>query len=153
MRSLLVGGLALLACPLSAIAPAQVVGGWSKVPVTDEGVVAAANFAVAARRAVDDEAGDGKLVLVEIVDAEQQVVAGLNYRLTLQVKAGDAVKTVEAMIWARVWLDEDERYELTAWRTIEEPVRQRLRGPGRLQPGEPLPVARPSLPSGRRLPA
>lgn len=134
MRSLLAGCLALLACPLSGIAPAQVAGGWSKVSVKDEGVVAAATFAIAARRAVNDEEGDGKLVLVEIVDAEQQVVAGLNYRLTLLVKAGDAMKTVEAIIWARVWLDEDERYTLTAWRTVDEQARHRLPRQGRVPP-------------------
>lgn len=92
-------------------------GGWSEVAVTDEGVVAAAAFAVQAQRAAMQEAGDqGKLVLEKVEAAQQQVVAGMNYRLTLRVQTAGPARTAEALVWARVWLEEPERYQLTSWK-------------------------------------
>lgn len=125
MRSLIVmaGGVCLLATAAAAVSPAvaQVPGGWSQVSVRDKGVVDAAQFAVRARQRAMDAAGEGgKIGLSEIVHAEQQVVQGMNYRLTLRVRAGDTMKTAEATIWARVWLEGDERYKLTAWRFPKE---------------------------------
>ncbi|MFM7138311.1 MAG: cystatin domain-containing protein [Planctomycetota bacterium] len=92
-------------------------GGWSEVAVTDEGVVAAAAFAVQARQKARRENGDkGTLSLEKVAAAEQQVVQGMNYRLTLRVLDQGTARTAEAVVWARVWLDEDDRYQLTSWR-------------------------------------
>ena len=44
----------------------------------------------------------------------------MNYKLTLQVKAGEAVKTAEATVWVRLWLKGDEQYKLTAWKFSDE---------------------------------
>jgi len=101
----------------SAAAVALVPGGWAKASVKDPGVVAAAEFAVAERlEQLRADAAGADLKLVKIVKAEQQVVAGMNYRLTLEVDAGAGPATVEAVVWARVWLEEKERYQLTEWK-------------------------------------
>lgn len=116
--SMLVICLAALATSPAVVAESRVPGGWSKAPVKDPGVIAAASFAIEAAKA---KAGDdASLTLVEILAAEQQVVAGMNYRLTLKVKQGDDVKTAEATVWARVWLEKGDRYQLTAWRFLDE---------------------------------
>jgi hypothetical protein len=96
-------------------------GGWSEVPATDPGVVAAAAFAVQARQAAMRESGDqSEMSLESVARAEQQVVQGKNYRLTLRVQTANGPRTAEAVVWARVWLDEGDRYQLTSWRFVDE---------------------------------
>lgn len=123
MHPALLATLAPLAALPALVAVAAVPGGWSKASVGDPAVVAAATFAVAARQAEDERGGHtAKLALEEIVAAEQQVVAGMNYRLTLRVKVGDDVRRAEATVWSRPWLeDERERNQLTAWRYLDDP--------------------------------
>lgn len=100
----------------SLIATAQVPGGWTKVSVKDEGVVLAAQYAIKAQQKVMKESGDlKKLTLVRIQEAQSQVVQGVNYKLSLHVKVGDAERTTHAVVWVRSWLQEDERYNLTSW--------------------------------------
>ena len=115
IRRGMVAGVLAIGC-LAAVA--QVPGGWSKAAVDDPEVVAAAAFAIEARGAgkADDA---GPLALVKILAAEQQVVAGMNYRITMEVTIGDDVRKAEATVWARVWLEKDERYQLTAWRFVD----------------------------------
>lgn len=101
-----------LAAPAAALKP----GGWSKVAVTDQGVIAAAAFAIQARQAAMRADGDEtKLELKAIEAAEQQVVAGLNYRLQLEVSAGGNPRRAVAVVWAREWLEPAGRYTLTSW--------------------------------------
>jgi hypothetical protein len=114
---------------LADSAAAMKPGGWSEVPVTDPGVVAAAAFAVQARQAAMRESGDqSKLSLESVARAEQQVVQGANYRLTLRVQTAGGPRTAEAVVWARVWLDEGDRYQLTSWRFVDETAKS-LRAP------------------------
>lgn len=124
MRSLIVmvtGFCVLVTAAALPIAKAQVPGGWSKVSIKDKGVVDAAQFAVKAQQKAIKAAGKGeKVALVKILNAEQQVVQGMNYKLTLRVKADDSVKTAEAEVWARVWLKGNEQYKLTSWKFTEE---------------------------------
>jgi hypothetical protein len=102
-------------------ATAQRPGGWSKVDAKDKGVVSAAQFAVKAQEQALKEAGkEEKLALTKIQNAEQQVVQGMNYKLTLQVKVGDSVKTAQAEVWARVWLKPEEQYKLSSWKFSDE---------------------------------
>jgi hypothetical protein len=109
--------MALAAVSLAEQACAVKPGGWSEVSVTDEGVVAAAAFAVRVKQAAMREEGrEGKLSLEEVATAEQQVVQGMNYRLTLRVLQEGKARTAEAIVWARIWLDEAEQYQLTSWR-------------------------------------
>jgi hypothetical protein len=106
---------------LAESAVAMKPGGWSDVAVTDPGVVAAAAFAVQAQQAAMRESGDqSKLSLESVAHAEQQVVQGANYRLTLRVQTTGEPRTAEAVVWARIWLDEGDRYQLTSWRFVDE---------------------------------
>lgn len=119
LRSILLAAALLTPIMASGVdqALARKPGGWSEVSVTDEGVVAAAAFAVQAHRAAMQKNGDqGKLVLEKVEAAQQQVVAGMNYRLTLRVQTAGPARTAEALVWARVWLEEPERYQLTSWK-------------------------------------
>jgi hypothetical protein len=93
-------------------------GGYSKASVTDKEVMAAADFAIGAQqKAMQDSKGDktGKLELVKILGAEQQVVAGMNFRLKLQVKTDGVEKQAEAVVWWQSWRKPDP-YQLTSWK-------------------------------------
>ena len=95
---------------------------WVNPDVSREDLVARLSMVGLEVDAVQPVAGAFSGVVVgEILSAEQQVVAGMNYRLKLKLEQGDEVKTAEATIWARVWLEKDERYQLTAWRFLDEP--------------------------------
>jgi hypothetical protein len=97
-------------------------GGWSEISVSDAGVVAAAAFAVQAKQAALGEGGSPRKLSLDKIDAaEQQVVQGMNYRLTLRVLDEGTGRTAEAVVWARVWLEEDDRYQLTSWRFTDAP--------------------------------
>ncbi len=93
------------------------VGGYANVPVTDNDVMKAAEFAINAQSEKIQQRGDqqpSKLQLLKILRAEQQVVAGTNYRLTLSVKEnGSLQRTAEAIVWEQAW--RPNPYELTSW--------------------------------------
>jgi hypothetical protein len=105
----------------AAVATAQiVVGGYKNIdkPAEDSEVVAAAEFAVAARK----EKVGGPLSLVSISRAERQVVQGTNYRLCLEVKAADETdagadtQQVRAVVWHKLTRPGQPReYQLTSW--------------------------------------
>ncbi len=108
--------LALLtaaACRSGGATREPLCGGWSVAAVGDESVVAAARFAVAEQNKRVGEHEDG-LELVKILEAEQQVVAGMNYRLRLLVKQSGRRKTAEAVVWWQSWR-EPNPYELVSW--------------------------------------
>ena len=80
-------------------------------------VVAAAAFAIKAQQNAMLEKKDlesPKLKLVTILQAEQQVVAGTNYRLKLKVKLNGKEKSAEAIVWWQAWRKPDP-YQLTSW--------------------------------------
>ncbi len=119
--SVMTGFCVLAAIAALSSAKAQMPGGWSNAPVKDKGVADAAQFAVAAQQQAMTAAGKGKkLTLVKIVSAQRQVVQGINYKLTLQVRAADSVKTAEAVVWAQPWLKGDKQYKLTSWKFTDE---------------------------------
>lgn len=107
-----------------AVLPAaepSIPGGWSKARVDDKAVVDAAAFAIKARQKAMKAAGAREVVeLVRIARARQQVVAGMNYHLTLQVKRGDVVEAIDAVVWVQPWLAEAERSKLTSWKVLED---------------------------------
>jgi Aspartic acid proteinase inhibitor len=80
-------------------------GGFRNIPVTDKKVMAAAKFAVEAKSKKE------KIVLVKVLKAEAQVVAGMNYRLGLEVGVEGGTRPAEAVVWAKL----DGSYELTRW--------------------------------------
>jgi len=95
----------------------HIVGGYSKVATDKAEVIAAADFAVSARK----EQQGGPLSLVSIEQAERQVVAGTNYRLCLQVKpadeddAGVEAQMVEVVVFEKLPRAPGDKYKLTSW--------------------------------------
>jgi len=90
----------------AAVCPAQMAGGYQEASKTDETVIGAANFAVQTQAQQD-----ATLELVTIERAEQQVVAGMNYRLCLSVKS----KNKPATATATVYLDLENEFSLSEW--------------------------------------
>lgn len=88
--------LALIAVTLSSCVQElpPIVGGYSDATKTPEGRKAA-EFAVRQQAAQSGE----KLSLVAVVQSQRQIVAGSNYRMTLQVKAGRQVRLAEAEVY------------------------------------------------------
>jgi hypothetical protein len=92
---------------------AQRTGSYKEVAKDDAGVMAAAEFAV--KEQGKKQEMTYKLVSVE--HAEQQVVAGINYRLCLKVgyhKQDDDVDTTE-FVRAVVYQNLQREYSLTSW--------------------------------------
>lgn len=105
--------LAFTLLAIAASAPkgvAQVPGGYTPVAATDEQALAAAKFAVGAQ--------EPKLVFQSLDKAEQQVVAGKNYRLTLKVKLNGATRGANAVVWHKL----DGQYEVTSWKLAPAPA-------------------------------
>jgi hypothetical protein len=113
---------------------AQRTGGYKEVAKDDAEVVAAAEFAVKAQ----GEKQEMTYNLVSVEHAEQQVVAGINYRLCLKVghrKEGDDEDTTET-VRVVVYRNLQRAYSLTSWAvescgedsgTVESSVQNRLR--------------------------
>ena len=100
------------------LAQEQISGGWTLAAVTKPEVVAAANFAVAEQpKAIlkEQKTAATKLSLVAIMSAEEQVVSGMNYHLTLKVKLNGKHKKAEATVWWQAW-NKEAPYKLTAWK-------------------------------------
>ena len=109
-------------CLLAGCKEKPLAGGFGEASVTDEKVIAAADFAIKAqeRSMQDPEAGQTTtLELVKILSAAQQVVAGMNYRLTLEVKVNGEKKQADAIVWWQSWRDPDP-YQLTSWRWSDQ---------------------------------
>jgi hypothetical protein len=103
--------------PIASLAQESKPGGYVTASVTNKEVCAAAAFAIKAQQnALQENKGTEpvKLELVRIVQAKQQVVAGMNYRLKLKVKLNGKEKTAEAVVWWQAWRKPDP-YKLTAW--------------------------------------
>ena len=102
---------------LGCFAQQSKVGGYSALAVTNKEVIDAAAFAVNIQQKVMQRPkGEpaAKLELTAIEGAEQQVVAGMNYRLRLKVKVDGVEKDAEAVVWWQPWR-KPEPYQLTSW--------------------------------------
>ena len=103
--------------------PAQpIAGGYAKASVTEKEVQDAAAYAIEAQAKTMHGQKDGrstKLELVKILAAEEQVVAGMNYRLKLQVKVNGKGKLANAVVWWQAWREPDP-YQLTSWEWADQ---------------------------------
>ena len=106
---------AVLVTGLAAVGAAQGrLGGYKSASVEDERVTAAADFAVKA----EAEKSKKSQKLISIMKAEQQVVAGTNFKLCLKVISGgngdeaDVTHTIEAI----VYVDLKGNSSLTSWK-------------------------------------
>ena len=109
----------VVAPPQSASAPEPLpmpAGGYGPASVADPNVVTAAGVAVKGElyRLNANSAGvPQKLELLAIVAAEQQVVAGVNYRLRLRVKHNDQVREAETVVLWQSW--NQLPFEIRSW--------------------------------------
>jgi Cystatin domain len=90
-------------------------GGKADVSVNDSWVVEAANYAVSAK-AGESGTNSKKLELIKVLKAEQQVVAGINYYLTLRVREDGKQKEAVAVVWRKL----SGEHELTGWKMLED---------------------------------
>lgn len=90
----------------------QIVGGYGDLSVKSKDVRHAADFAVKAR-----STKTGKTItLVRITKAEQQVVAGLNYRICMSVREGrHKTYTVTAVVYQNL----KNKLSLSKWKRGE----------------------------------
>lgn len=115
--------LTLCVCFVTAtLLPGQaqqsVPGGYSKAGVAGKEVTKAAAFAVKEEQKVMNQAAKDtapvKLRLVKVLDAQQQVVAGMNYKLHMKVRLDGKAKEADAVVWWQSWR-KPEPYQLTSW--------------------------------------
>ena len=88
---------------------AQISGGYGDLSVNNKDAKKAAAFAVKSRSLSTRR----KIILVKILKAEVQVVAGLNYRVCLLVREG---KGRSKSITAVVYRDLKKNLELSQWK-------------------------------------
>lgn len=87
---------------------AQITGGYSNTSVKGKDARAAASFAIKAQSEVEGK----KYVLIKILKAEVQVVAGLNHRVCVLVREG---KNRSKSVTAVVYKDLQNVRSLTVW--------------------------------------
>ncbi len=97
LRSLCLITILLFAqsCASDRPSDSQPVGSYVSVPTTDTGVQDAATFAVDYHAATAGQ----NLTLKSIEAAEQQVVAGMNYKLTLSIGEDGEDKTADVAVY------------------------------------------------------
>jgi len=100
---------ATFASPLSGAAP--VAGAWAQADAFSPEVQEAARFAVQAF-AVQNKS---RVLYKDVTQVRQQVVAGLNFELLLQVTLDGANRSVKAMVWRQL----DGSYRLQAWAWLD----------------------------------
>ncbi|MEM7442858.1 MAG: cystatin domain-containing protein [Pseudomonadota bacterium] len=91
----------------------SVPGGYSEVSTSDPGVNDAARFAVMTRA---DNTGE-IIDLQQVFQAEQQVVAGLNYRMKIGVIQGGRNGVADVVVYR----DLQGNYSLTSWAWDQNP--------------------------------
>ena len=102
MKVILISSFILVSFALAQ----PIAGGWGKADVKDPQMLEVARFAVAAQQSRTDSV----FKLLAITRAEQQVVAGMNYRFCLRLQGGKS-KTA----WVQVYQDLQQQYELNSW--------------------------------------
>jgi hypothetical protein len=91
---LVAGHLAMTSCVGQPVA-----GGFSTAETTKPEVREAAKFAVAAQA----KQSGAKISLVAVTAAQEQVVAGMKYVLTLKVSADGKERSARAVVWSQAW--------------------------------------------------
>lgn len=99
--------LPALADSPGAQAASSMTGGWSEIRPDAQKIQEAAASAIAQQSAI----GATSLRLLAVESAEQQVVAGINYRLHLRVSEKGKERSARAIVWSRL----DGSQQLTAW--------------------------------------
>jgi hypothetical protein len=88
----------------------QITGGYGEMSVTDKDAKNAAAFAVKTRTNQTHKT----VTMVKIVKAEQQVVAGLNYRVCINVRINNGkTQTVTAVVYKNL----QDKKSLSHWKS------------------------------------
>ena len=87
---------------------AQIAGGYGRLSVKSKDARDAAAFAIKAQSKVEEK----KFILVKVLKAEVQVVAGLNHRICMLVRQG---KSRSKSVTAVVYKDLKNVRSLTTW--------------------------------------
>jgi hypothetical protein len=96
---------------------AQAVGGYKTIPVTDAAVIEAADVAVAAHNAKEEEI---IYQLIAVKSAERQTVQGTNYRLCMQIVAEDAeFETDYQYVRAVIFRTLEGDFDLRSWTDVK----------------------------------
>jgi hypothetical protein len=113
----ILGSILVAGCAAAGQSQPPLLGGYAAASVTDKQVIAAADFAVKAEAKAMQGRKDAlpaTPTLVKVLSAQQQVVAGMNYRLRLKVRLNGKDKEADAVVWWQAWRVPDP-YELTSW--------------------------------------
>jgi hypothetical protein len=84
-----------------------IVGGYGSISVRSAEAQSAAKFAVSARARRTGK----RIVLWKVLKAEQQVVAGMNYRVCMRVFENGKARTVTAVVYKNL----RQKRSLTGW--------------------------------------
>ncbi len=107
--------LGILSCAATNYAQTDepITGGYQKVDVSAAQIVSAAKFAVKTQA----KKQRAKIKLVAIKKAEQQLVAGMNFNICMQIETREKGKKtyVPQTVQAVVFLNLKQKYELTSW--------------------------------------
>lgn len=95
---------------ISSCAQKPIPGSYQKAAEVSPEVRSAAEFAVKAQ----SKAEKSQIQLLSIDKAEQQVVAGMNYKLDLKVQKAGKKANAEAVVWHQAW-NQKSPYQLTSW--------------------------------------
>ncbi|MEP7071913.1 MAG: cystatin domain-containing protein [Verrucomicrobiota bacterium] len=112
MKSTLVLAIAAVVV-FGPIASAGRPGSYQTTSPAKQEIQAAASFAVAQ----ESKTEGGKLELTKVVQSSQQVVAGMNYQLRMQVLRQGKEVMAEAIVFRGL----DSHFELKSWRWLEQP--------------------------------
>jgi hypothetical protein len=101
-------GLVLLG---SIAAAQQITGGFGNANIKDPQVIAAAKYALETKNTAMNRNGNRAFELLEIENAQVQVVAGLNYRVCIKVKLGSIVRSADTLVYQNL----QRQYSLSNW--------------------------------------
>lgn len=102
-------------CLISACAQKETMAGAPvQVEKMNRRIIQIANFAVETQQ----KKTDTKLVFVKVLDASSQVVAGANYKITMEVTEAGKTKKAEAVVWEQTWRKPDP-LQLTSWTWLD----------------------------------
>ena len=107
---------------VAVVAQPSMPGVPTKVSVTSQEVVNAADFAIEAQQKAMQNSKSGqtnKLELVEILEAKKLIAGGINYLLTLKVKVNGKEKQAAANV-CRQGLGKLDPAKLTHWKWSKE---------------------------------
>jgi uncharacterized protein YbbC (DUF1343 family) len=95
----------------SLAAAQQITGGFGNANIKDPQVIAAAKYALETKNTAMNRNGNRAFELLEIENAQVQVVAGLNYRVCIKVKLGSIVRSADTLVYQNL----QRQYSLSNW--------------------------------------